>query len=58
MTQTTDETTLTTSMKSKAKPGSELPPEMLAAVEAEAGMSVSDIPPELLAFAVEKSKKA
>ena len=38
--------------------GGGLPPELLAAVEAQTGMSVSDVPPELLAFAVEKSKKA
>ena len=38
--------------------GADLPPEVLAAVEANAGMSLSDVPPELLAFAVERSKKA
>jgi len=59
MTQTTESTPTTpAAATAKAKLGDELPPEMLAAVEAEAGISVSDIPPELLAFAVEKSKKA
>jgi|AntAceMinimDraft_5_1070358.scaffolds.fasta_scaffold142958_1 hypothetical protein len=38
--------------------GGGLPAELAAALEVQTGMSLADVPPEVLAFAVEKSKKA